>query len=45
MQQDDPQSQLDQVKDLVAMYMDTLKEGGREYMVQIEASDLAKKMK
>lgn len=41
---DDPQSQWDRVKDLVAVYVDSVKDGGKEYVSQLEASTLGKQL-
>nr|P0DM92.1 RecName: Full=Apolipoprotein A-I; Short=Apo-AI; Short=ApoA-I; AltName: Full=Apolipoprotein A1; Contains: RecName: Full=Truncated apolipoprotein A-I; Flags: Precursor [Panthera tigris altaica] len=43
-QQDDPQSPWDRVKDLVTVYVDAVKDGGREYVAQFEASALGKQL-
>lgn len=43
-QQDEPQSQWDRVKDLATVYVDSIKDGGREYVAQFEASALGKQL-
>ncbi|XP_036921578.1 apolipoprotein A-I [Sturnira hondurensis] len=40
--QDDPQSQWDRVKDLATFYVDSVKDSGRDYVAQFEASALGK---
>uniref|UniRef100_A0A673V7E7 Apolipoprotein A-IV n=2 Tax=Suricata suricatta TaxID=37032 RepID=A0A673V7E7_SURSU len=44
-QQDEPQSPWDRVKDLVTVYVDAVKDGGREYVSQFETSALGKQLK
>ncbi|XP_012629141.1 apolipoprotein A-I [Microcebus murinus] len=43
-QQDEPQSPWDQVKDLATVYVDTIKDTGRDYVAQFEASALGKQL-
>ncbi|XP_029771558.1 apolipoprotein A-I [Suricata suricatta] len=43
-QQDEPQSPWDRVKDLVTVYVDAVKDGGREYVSQFETSALGKQL-
>lgn len=42
--QDEAQSQWDRVKDLAAVYVDSIKDGGREFVDQFEASALGKQL-
>ncbi|CAK6448744.1 unnamed protein product [Pipistrellus nathusii] len=44
LQQDDPQLQWDRVKEVASVYVDMLKEVGKEAVSRIEACELAKKM-
>ncbi|XP_045434110.1 apolipoprotein A-I [Pipistrellus kuhlii] len=44
LQQDDPQTQWDRVREAASVYTDMLKEGGKELVSRIEACELAKKM-
>ncbi|XP_024426715.1 apolipoprotein A-I [Desmodus rotundus] len=43
-QQDDPQSQWDRVKDLAAVYVESVKDSSRDYVAQLEASTLGKQL-
>ncbi|KAM6158606.1 apolipoprotein A-I [Rhynchocyon petersi] len=43
-QQDEPQSSWDQVKDFVNVYLEAIKEAGKEYVTQIETSALGKQL-
>lgn len=43
-QQDESQSQWDRVKDLATVYVDSLKDSGRDYVAQFEASALGKQL-
>jgi len=43
-QQDEPQSPWDRVKDLATVYVDVVKDGGRDYVAQFEASALGKQL-
>lgn len=43
-QQDEAQSQWDRVKDLATVYVDSIKEGGREFVAQFEESALGKQL-
>ncbi|KAB0406187.1 hypothetical protein E2I00_011405, partial [Balaenoptera physalus] len=44
-QQDDPQSSWDRVKDFATVYVDAIKDSGRDYVTQFEASALGKQLK
>lgn len=44
-QRDEPQTQWDRVKDLATVYVDSLKDSGRDYVAQFEASALGKQLK
>ncbi|EPY88081.1 apolipoprotein A-I [Camelus ferus] len=43
-QHDDPQSSWDRVKDFVTVYLDAVKDSGRDYVAQFEASALGKQL-
>lgn len=45
LQHDDAQSYWDQIKDLAITYAETLKNGGRDQVAQLEASGVAKQLK
>lgn len=44
-QQDEPQSEWDKVKDMATVYVEAVKDGGREYVSQFESSALGKQLK
>ncbi|XP_004688892.1 PREDICTED: apolipoprotein A-I [Condylura cristata] len=43
-QQDEPQSPWDQVKDIITVYVDSIKENGREHLAQIDGSGVGKQL-
>ena len=44
-QQDEPQSQWDKVKDFANVYVDAVKDSGRDYVSQFESSSLGQQLK
>ena len=43
-QQDEPQTSWDRVKDFATMYVDAVKESGRDYVAQLDASSLGQQL-